>query len=60
MTTIVWADVFRWVGMIVCGIICLTPVWMVLYWFFMIWAFAGPPWAGLVDRIRERRRKKAQ
>lgn len=62
MTTIVWNDVFLWIGRIVCGAICLTPLWIVLYSIFMVGAFSGDwPWSPITNRIsawREKRRNK--
>jgi hypothetical protein len=59
VTIVVWNDVFLWVGRIVCLLICLTPVWIVLYWVLMIGGFTGAwPWDPITNRIEVWRLKR--
>jgi polyferredoxin len=61
MTTIVWNDVFLWIGRIVCGIVCLTPVWWVLYLIWLNGVFSGRwPWSFIVDRVQQKRFQRRQ
>lgn len=59
MTTIVWNDVFMWVGRIVCGAICLTPLWIVLYVIVMVGMVTESwPWSPITNRIGAWRLKR--
>lgn len=51
---------FRWVGYIVCGFICLTPLWMFIYLCVFAYGMGGIGGLTLKEWLKEKWNKLAR